>query len=169
MTYLSNQFFLSYKVIIMSFDHHAINDMLKPTSKLDFTAINKEIKFDNIVSDTTADTPKQMNLLDFSRMYKIYEIPIMDFVIIYIILYCLNCIFFECDFKIIFVATLMMTLILNIIFNDKIRVTTGLVLILIITMILFMIMAHSEFKSKKIDKKNVNDIKISNISINIRS
>lgn len=78
----------------------------------------------------------RMNLLEFSRLYKICEIPIINFVMVYISLYCLNCLYFDCNFKNVLLLTIPITLIFSIISNPKLKMSSTMLIILIISIVM---------------------------------
>jgi len=139
-----------------------IRDLSKPTSRLSFRSIGEKVRtergeIDQIertdqrsravhrsegfmglnanpadISDTIPKT--RVTLLEFIRMYTIAKIPIMDFIIIYVIIYSLNCIYFDCDFKIVSVGTIPLTIFLNMIFNDSFVESIGVIAFFILSL-----------------------------------
>lgn len=80
----------------------------------------------------------RLSLLNFSRLYKIGQIPIMDFIIIYIILCILNAIYFNYDYKFMLILTIPLTILSDIIFIKNIK-TTKLLLIIFLVSIIYLI------------------------------
>lgn len=78
---------------------------------------------------------EQINLLEFSRLYKIAGIPIMDFVITYILLYCINALYLKYDCKIILILTFPVTIIFNMLINEKLKMTNLILLVLVLSII----------------------------------
>lgn len=89
----------------------------------------------NLNSDKVMENKSNLNLLEFSRLYKIYEIPIINFVIIYIILYGLNCLHFDCNFKNVLILTIPITLIFSAISNPKLKLSPVMVIVLIASVV----------------------------------
>ena len=94
--------------------------------------------------DVTDSKPPvaKLNLWEFSRMYKVYNIPITDFIIVYIVLYFLSRLYSWGDPKMIFLLTIPITLIFNMIINPKL--TVGIYNVLFIIVIIFVIYASSQ-------------------------
>lgn len=118
-----------------------VRDLSKPTSKLSFSSIEKKIHVETFDNEETDVPKKKVTLLEFIRMYTISKIPIMDFIIIYIILYSLNCIYVDCDFKIVSVGTVPLTILLNMLFNDNFVESFGVILVFVMSTIATMYMA----------------------------
>lgn len=76
---------------------------------------------------------KEISLLDFSRLYKIGKIPVIDFIIIYILLYSINSIYFKYDYKIILIVTIPITIIFNLFTNPQLKLSTIMLIILILS------------------------------------
>ena len=105
------------------------------------TTINK--KDNKKGNNHLSDTKNELNLLNFSRLYKIGQIPIMDFIIMYIILCIFNAICFNYDYKIMLVATIPLTILIDIIFVKNIKITK-LLLIIFFVSISYLIYASRE-------------------------
>jgi len=121
-----------------------MDDVAKPNSNINFASVKNymsdkkedELNNKNTNSSSGEEPEQKINLLEFSRLYKICEIPIINFVIVYIILYCLNCLHFDYDFKIILVAAVPITLIFSMISNPMLNMSISMMIVLIITIIL---------------------------------
>jgi hypothetical protein len=85
----------------------------------------------NIIMIT--ENQKTINLWEFIRLYTIGNIPIIDFLIIYIAIYLINSLYLNYDKKIVLISTIPITILYNIITNKNMKVTTFLVLVLIIS------------------------------------
>lgn len=118
-----------------------VRDLSKPTSKLSFSSIEKKIHAETFDNEETDSPKKKVTLLEFVRMYTISKIPIMDFIIMYIILYSLNCIYVDCDFKIVSVGTIPLTILLNMLFNDNFVESFGVILVFAVSAIATIYMA----------------------------
>lgn len=77
--------------------------------------------------------PDTMNLLEFSRLYKLGQIPIIDFAIGYIILYILNSICAKYDHKLILIITVPLVIIFNLLLNPNVKPTIALGIVCIIS------------------------------------
>jgi hypothetical protein len=100
------------------------------------TDINQNNKPYHYISQETQNVPDKatMNLFQFSRLYTIGKIPIIDFIIIYIFMYLLNSICGMYNYKLILVAAVPITIIINIITNKNVKINAVLLIILIISM-----------------------------------
>jgi len=76
---------------------------------------------------------KEISLLDFSRLYKIGKIPVIDFIIVYILLYSINSIYFRYDYKIVLIITIPITIIFNLFTNPQLKLSTIMLIILILS------------------------------------
>ena len=120
-----------------------INNMTKPTSKLRFTNIAPILA--NGLSTATSDrkikndknsknkSVSKKTLMEFIRMYKIGNIPIMDFLITYILLYVSNKLYLNLDNKYVIIATIPITLLMDMILDDEITPSILIISIIIIT------------------------------------
>jgi hypothetical protein len=120
---------------------YRINRLFTPTNK-----INHDMIYDYLTADNNIEKKKDphnilknqsnMNLLEFSRLYKINKIPFMDFIIVYLFLYSINCICLGYDFEIILLVTLPITLVLEILTNSKLNISLTIFLIVLLSIIL---------------------------------
>jgi hypothetical protein len=81
----------------------------------------------------------KINLLEFSRMYEIYNIPFINFFIVYAILYGFNCLYFEYDFKLVLFATIPITILISMISNPELNLSIPMMILLVVSVVLFMI------------------------------
>lgn len=130
-----------------------LNTIVKPVSTINFNALNHlavanmglgtaitsynpnyitQIINNNKINNNNYN---ELNLLDFARLYKIGQIPIIDFVIVYIILYVFNKLYSCFDYKFIFVATIPITVIFNLIVNKRIKLSNMMIFILLLSII----------------------------------
>lgn len=101
---------------------------------------------DNTQSQPTELKPK-LNLWEFSRMYQVYNIPITDFIIVYLILYCFSHIYSYNDYEMILIMTVAITLVFNMMTNPKL--TVGTYNIIFIIVIVFLV--YISYTKKKIE------------------
>lgn len=97
-----------------------VNKITKPTSCIDLkslidesSCVRTDSALDEYLQENISENEKQLNLWQFIRLYKIGQIPIIDFVVTYIVLYLFNLYYFHFDYKFI----LMMTILVVILFN----------------------------------------------------
>lgn len=86
------------------------------------------------------DVPKkrrEMNVYHFCRLFTIGEIPIIDFIIIYLLLYFLNKIYFQCCYKLVLIAAIFTTILFNITTNKNVR-QSGYIIIIIVLGFLYL-------------------------------
>ena len=65
------------------------------------------------------DTNKEINLWEFSRLYKIGQVPILDIILIYIILYLFNSLFLDYNFKFVLILVIPVTILFNVLTNKE--------------------------------------------------
>lgn len=80
-----------------------------------------------------SDSQQTMNIINFSRLYKIGQIPVFDFIIIYVLLYIINRVYFHWDCKIILVVTIPITIVFNLLTNERIRLTNSMMILLLLS------------------------------------
>ena len=136
------------------------NHMLKPTSKINFKPLvgatiaaagaaaviddDSDHKLDtqqidyNKLDASLAPADRELNLWQFSRLYTIGEVPVIDFLIVYIILYLLNFMCSHYNYKFVLLATIPITIILNIFVNNKMKCTGVTMIILVISIYLLL-------------------------------
>ena len=83
--------------------------------------------------DDVPESNGEINLWQFLRMYRIAEIPIMDWFIIYIFIFCLNSLYLHYDYKWVLLISIPMTILFNVLANKKFQVSGIIIIILVIT------------------------------------
>lgn len=81
-----------------------------------------------------SENDKEINLWQYCRFFTIMNIPVIDFIAVYILLYIINTLCPRYNYKLILVATIPITILLNIIINKKVKITGILLVILLISM-----------------------------------
>ena len=92
-----------------------------------------------IVDDDDSDTPAKIyteslptiNLWQFIKMYTIFHIPIVDFIITFIIIYCINALCFKYNIRYMLVAAIPITIILNLFINKKVTFSWTICILLV--------------------------------------
>ena len=124
-----------------------INNMTKPTSKLRFANIapvvapiiasglseSTQTRKKFISTDNNKEPVKSKSLLEFIRMYKIGNVPIMDFIIVYILLYVGNKLHFNLENQYIILSTVPITLLIDLLLDDEITPSVIMYGIIILT------------------------------------
>lgn len=121
-----------------------INTMTKPSSKLKFINIAPIISSGLSEATETRKSfirnnsdnikrKKDMSMIEFIRLYKIGNVPIMDFFFTYIILYVANKLYTNIDNKYIIIGTVPITLLIDIILDDKITPSVLITIIFILS------------------------------------
>lgn len=123
------------------------NKLTKPVSDFNVTTLkNTAIKMFCDHSKNFAETENQstnqidqsitlnheMSLFDFSRLYKIGGVPIMDFVFVYILLYAINSLYLNLNFKIVLIATIPITILLDFVLNSKLKISNIILTIMML-------------------------------------
>jgi hypothetical protein len=85
--------------------------------------VNKEDPEETPQNGQKLQHPHKMTLAEFIKLFRIGDIPVIYFIIIYIVLYILNGIFCTFDYKMILVATIPVTIIINILANPKMEIS----------------------------------------------
>lgn len=105
-----------------------------------------EDKYYNDTDDDKFGEKKRTNLIQFCRMFCIKEIPIVDFFVVYGILYFSNQYYLNVDYKCILIGTIPATLILNLLLNKNSKPTLLIMSIILISIVYLLI--HKEAKIK---------------------
>jgi hypothetical protein len=129
--------------------NHKVADMIKPNSTINFTKIQNLVNRSTVTNETyspsTNKYPEKISLLQFSRLYKIGGIPILDFVITYILLYILNATYLKLDYALILVATIPITIFFEMLTNKELNVTFMIILILVLSTMYVLISLPDDF------------------------
>lgn len=118
------------------------DDVIRPCANINYTVVREEMKNNEPELDQETENPGTINLLEFSQMYKICGVPIINFFVVYIILYCINCIYLECDFKNVLLTTIPVTIIISILTNLKNKSSTSTTIFLIAMSIIALILIY---------------------------
>ena len=122
--------------------HSIANKIYKPVNNINKTALENTLlasglviaeEFNEPVPRDSFMYPDTMNLLEFSRMYKLGQIPIIDFIIGYIFLYIINSIWTKYDYKLILIITVPLVIIFNLLLNPDVKLSIGLGIILVVS------------------------------------
>lgn len=107
-------------------------------------AIDDPVRPKSLTIDKKIEThlTDQMNLLQFSRLYKAGDIPIVDFFIGYLLIFFLNAVTTHLDPIIILILTVPMVIIFNLITDPNIRLTRFLSTVIAISFILIIIVVY---------------------------
>lgn len=136
---------------MISKNHKISSQMTKPTSKTNLTPITNLMLVgagigagtvildesdknytQSIISKSNeiSNHKSQVNLIEFSRLYTIGQIPIIDFIVIYILLYIVNHIYLKFDYKYILIATIPIVICFNLITNKNLKISWGMLVVL---------------------------------------
>jgi hypothetical protein len=104
----------------------------KTSDKLTSTSIS--------ISDSSYSSyrKKEINVLHFCRLFKIGQIPVFDFIIIYLLFYVLNKLYLQCSYKFVLIYAIFTTIFINIVTNRKVRQSKIAIIILIISFFYFL-------------------------------
>jgi hypothetical protein len=80
----------------------------------------------------------ELNLISFTRMFRFGNLPIIDFIVVYLILYVINKSYLRCDYQHIFALTILIVIGINILDNKTFRFSK-LILILIIISVSYLV------------------------------
>ena len=73
---------------------------------------------------------KEITLMHFMRLYKIGNIPVIDFIAVYIMLCILNNLYFHTDYKNVLISAIPFTIIFNILSNHRYKLTNTTLVVL---------------------------------------
>lgn len=107
--------------------------LTKPTSYIDSDTIHQLLTHTNSNIDINPDAniDDDLNLWKFSRLYTVGQIPIIDFIFVYIILYLVNYVFLGYNYKYILIGTIPLVILFNLITNPKMKISWFIVIIFI--------------------------------------
>lgn len=113
------------------------NKLIKPLSPIDFTEVMSEIDSIPAKQNGSNDHPakKEINLIELARLYRLVNVPVVDFIMVYIVIYTFNEVYFNFDYKTILIATIPITIILNLLMDNKCKITEMVLLVLFISVI----------------------------------
>ena len=77
---------------------------------------------------------KEINLWEFSRLYKIGQIPILDIIIVYVIIYLFNSLFLNYNYKFVLLMIIPVTIFFNILTNEEFKISFFIILIFVISL-----------------------------------
>ena len=106
------------------------NKIAKPNSKIDINQL-ANLLLDKSIDDNKRATQTEINIVDFCRFYKVGHIPVIDFLVGYVILYVLNNICPKFDYRLILIGTIPLVIIFNLATNEDIQTNLLLLLILV--------------------------------------
>jgi|SRR5579872_257063 len=87
--------------------------------------------YTNKISNSSNDkSPKEITLLHFMRLYKVGNIPIIDFVVVYLMLCVLNHLYFHLDYKIILISAIPFTIIFNLLADPNCKLSQSTLIVL---------------------------------------
>jgi hypothetical protein len=100
-----------------------------------------------------------INGFQYCRLYTVAGIPIIDFIITYIILYVVNSLWFRLHQGTVLVAAIPLTIILNLLINPKIQFNNFLMILMLISIFLILLI---ELPVPKVDIESI--IPLTNIN-----
>jgi len=137
--------------------HRVIDKISKPILKLEsfgkiaFPAIAAgsfvSVDDDNTVhymkenSSIASNSGKKISLWEFSRLYKIGQVPILDIILIYIIIYLFNSLFLHYNYKFVLLMIIPTTIIFEIITNKEFKVS--LIVVIIFAISVYYLFSHT--------------------------
>jgi len=125
-----------------------------------FEKIEKNLSNHNKV-DNRHVNKQYISLLQFCRLFTLDSIPIIDFVVIYVLIYLINLSYFRYDFKIVIILAILVTICINLIFNNDDVKLSLFIILAIIGCMYYLIANTSNVKnppSEKSIKKLINGL-----------
>lgn len=95
---------------------------------------------------TDDSEPNKMSLFEFSHKYRFHDIPVIDFIAIYIIVYYVSHLTNHYDFKIVLLSSVLLTLGLN--FFTSSRTTKRIPQVMCLIIIVYAVMVFFVVKKK---------------------
>lgn len=90
-----------------------VNKITKPTSRINLSSLIDESS-NQYLQENIHEQEKQLSLWQFIRLYTIGKIPVIDFIITYIILHLFNLYYLHFDYKFILIMTILIVILFNI-------------------------------------------------------
>jgi hypothetical protein len=109
--------------------------VIKSTSQADLNSLTKISQIKNNHDGRKINEGKSnLNFWQVARLYTIGRIPIIDFIIVYIILYIINSIKLHYNYKFILIAVIPIVILINIFINKNLKPSFILILIVAISL-----------------------------------
>ena len=103
---------------------------------------------DNADGPNVQEEKKELTFIQFLRMYRIGQIPIMDLIFIYIMIYVANSLYFKCKYQWTLLMSIIFTIIIAIIVDRNFKMSIIIIIILIISIYL---LVTNNYCTKKIE------------------
>lgn len=92
--------------------------------------------------DIQTNCQEIINLWQFIRMYTISNIPLIDFIVVYVIIYIVNLLYLHYDKKFVLILTFPITILYNILSNNKLKITGFMLIIILISIYYLLTLKH---------------------------
>ena len=92
-------------------------------------------------SDVVVDDNSEVSFLQFLRSYKVGQIPIMDLIIIYIIIYISNALYFKCSYQLPLLVAVIITIVLALIFDKNFKLS--IIILIILALSVYLLVANN--------------------------
>lgn len=84
---------------------------------------NKQGLQKNTVSQSDIDASKKLSLLQYLRLYTIFTLPVFDFLIFYVIMYIINCVYLKFNTIFVILSSIILTIMFNTVFNSQFKMS----------------------------------------------
>lgn len=108
----------------------AFTGLIDKPDKYNYTL--DELKKYNAINENNVEY-ENIDLVSFSRLYKIGSIPIFDFVVFYIVFYAINALYLDFSYKIVLFGAIICTVLFNLITNNECHMSYLILFILAIS------------------------------------
>ncbi len=113
-----------------------------PTSNIHLYNMTNSNMDKNHDSNTDSDAKPILNLWQFCQLYKIGGIPVIQFIVLYFLLYIFNAIYGHYNYKLILIITVPIVIIFNLITNPNVKLSIINASIIFIALILIINMKY---------------------------
>ncbi|XWV26477.1 putative orfan [Tupanvirus soda lake] len=87
----------------------------------------------NPETTSVSDNEQILNLWQFIRLYTVATIPIVDFIIVYTVVYILNALYLHYNHKFVLISTVPFTILISILTNKNMKITSFIIIVMIIS------------------------------------
>ena len=91
--------------------------------------------------DVVVDDDSEMSFMQFLRSYRIGQIPIMDLIIIYIIIYISNALYFKCSYQMPLLISIIITIALAMLFDKNFKLS--IIILIILAIAVYLLLANN--------------------------
>ncbi|XWV25218.1 putative ORFan [Tupanvirus deep ocean] len=87
----------------------------------------------NPQATTVSENEQIINLWQFIRLYTVATIPIVDFIIVYTVIYTINSLYLHYNHKFVLISTVPFTILVSILMNKNMKISSFIIIVMIIS------------------------------------